>query len=385
MRIRENGGETAVALSHEVVLCQKVIMNTSAKARLSYGITLVVCVGVVLLAMAWLSGVFRSGVIQPHSVAVATTPYAGESFPAKLVDRPVEVELVGSIESHLRTTVSSRLVASIMAVNVTSGDVVRKGDVLARLDDRDLKARVAQAEESLRSAEAIRDIAKREVARLEPLLAAEAASFNEVDQWRGKYQEGMADVARARQVIEELKVQLSDAVIAAPFDGVVIDRLAEPGDLAGPSKAIVTLYDPQHLRLDAVVREAYIGRLEQLRQEKTPLTVLIQATGRTTTGTIAQIVPAADQASRSFIAKVELQEIAGLYPGMFGRLRIPLESEERLEIPAAAIRLVGQVPLVDVVTEAGLQSRTVRVGTRHGEQVEILAGLSPDDRVALDR
>ena len=360
-------------------------MKQTAKVRLSKIITVLVSVGVVIAAMAWLAGVFRTGEIVPAVITVKAHPYSGEVATAKLIDRPVEAELVGSIESVIRTTVSSRLTASIMEVNVTSGDVVNRGDVLARLDDRDLKARVAQSRESLVAMEAIRDLAKREVDRLQPLLASNSASFNEVDQWRGKFQQASADVARARQVVEEILVQLSDAVIGAPFDGVIIDRQADPGDLAGPSRSIVTMYDPSRMRLEAVVREAYIGRLEQLRSARTPLTVLIQATGQTMVGTIGQIVPAADPQSRSFIARIELLQTKGLYPGMFARLRVPVGSESRLELPWAAIRQVGQVALVDLVTEQGIQSRAVRLGTRRGDQVELLAGLSANDNVALQR
>lgn len=360
-------------------------MKQATKDRLSRIITLVVSVSVVIAAMAWLAGVFRTGEIEPATLALKAQQYGGPVATAKLIDRPIEAELVGSIESLVRTTVSSRLIASIMEVNVTSGDVVKRGDVLARLDDRDLQARVEQARESLRAMEAVRDIAKREVDRLEPLLASNSASFNEVDQWRGKYQQASADVARSRQVVEEILVQLSDAVIGAPFDGVIIDRHAEPGDLAGPSKSIVTMYDPSRMRLEAVVREAYIGRLEELRNARTPLTVLIQATGQTMTGVIGQIVPAADPQSRSFIARIELPQTAGLYPGMFARLRVPVGSESRLELPWAAIRQVGQVDLVDLVTKSGIESRAVRLGSRRGDQVELLAGLSVNDNVALER
>lgn len=358
-------------------------MSSPWKKRIGTILTIIVCIGVVLLAMAWLSGAFRRGQLNPGKIAQIGEPFTGQTLTIEPIVRPAEVELIGSIESTRRSTIASRLTAQIISIEVHAGDVVKKGDVLARLDDRDIRARVDQGKESLRAAESERDLAQRELNRLEPLYERGAASTTEVDQWRSRLEQGVADVARARSVIDELSVQLSDATILAPFDGVIIDRAAEPGDLTGAGTSILTMYDPKTLRLDVVVREAYIARLDDLRTKKHPLDILIQATGQRTKGSITQIVPAADPVSRSFIAKVDLADSKGLYPGMFGRLKIPVDQETIIEIPAGAIRDVGQLSLVSVVTNEGVQNRAVRLGMRANDRVEILAGLSAGERIAL--
>lgn len=351
--------------------------------RIGMTLTIIVCVGVVLLAMAWLSGAFRKDQIHPGKIAHTPRPFTGKTIELQPVLRPAEVELIGSIESDKRSTIASRLTAQIVSIEVRAGDVVKKGDLLARLDDREITARVDQSRESLRAAESAQGLADRELKRLEPLLKSGAASMTEVDQWRSRFEQATADVARAKSVIDELTVQLSDARVIAPFDGVIIDRQAEPGDLTGAGTAILTMYDPSVLRLDAVVREAYIARLDDLASKKQPLDIIIQATGEKTRGVIQQIVPAADPSSRSFIAKVRLDSAKGLYPGMFGRLRIPVDQQALLEIPANAIRDVGQLSLVRVVTDQGVQSRTVRLGARQNGHVVVLAGLSAGERIAI--
>lgn len=360
-------------------------MTASVRRKIGFVLTLVVCVGVVLVAMAWLSGVFRKDQIIPETAEHRVAEAKGEVVLVQKVSRPTDANLVGTIASEVRTTIASRLTAGVNEITVNAGDTVRRGDVLVRLDDRDVRARVAQAKESLRAAEAARDLAKREWDRLRPLVEQKVASPNEADTWRTKYEGANADVTRVQRVIEEAEVQLSDTVLKAPFDGIVIDRQTEPGDLASPGKSLLTIYDPSRMRLEANVREAYIGRLDALRKSKQPVAVIVQALGKEIQGTVDQIVPAADPESRSFLVKVNLAGSAGLYPGMFGRLRVPMAPEAVVEIPAKAVREVGQVSLVQVVEDGGVSSRAIRLGAARGEQVQVLAGLSAGERIVMGK
>jgi RND family efflux transporter MFP subunit len=360
-------------------------MNAAIKRRIGFVVTLIICIGVVLLAMAWLSGALRHDQISPGLKVAQAAPVDGEIVVVQATSRPVEADLVGTVESDLRTTIASRLTAIINSINVNAGDSVKKGDILVRLDDRDMQARVAQAQGALRAAESNRDLAQREYDRLRPLVEQKVASPNEADTWRSKYEGAAAEVTRAQRIIEEAEVQLSDTVLKAPFDGIVIDRQTEPGDLASPGKSLLTIYDPSRMRLEANVREAYIGRLDELRKAKQPLAVIVQATGRQVQGMVSQIVPAADPESRSFIVKVQLADPSGLYPGMFGRLRVPMAPEAVLEIPSRAIRDVGQLSFVSVAKEGNVTTRAVRLGASRGGQVEVLAGLGSGERIVLPK
>lgn len=346
-------------------------------------LTAVVATAVVVLAMAWLSGFFRTGQIKPGVIARPAAEPAGQAVVVAQARRVQVADLVGSVQAEARTSIAARLVANIVEMKVRTGDRVQAGQVVAVLDDRDWRARVNQAKETLTAAQAKRDLAKVEVERLEKMVAQNVASPYELEKWKADLIGSAADVARAQQAIAEAEVALSDTQIKSPFDGMVIDRLAEPGDQAAPGKPLLTVYDPSRLRLEAAVREAYIGNISAVVGKDIP--VFIDALGQERTGVVQEIVPAADPASRSFLVKVHLKDPDKLYPGMFGRLRLPLGEQEQIEIPLAAVRQVGQLNLVLVETATGPQRRSVRLGAVAGEQVEVLAGLAPGERVLMTR
>ena len=346
-------------------------------------LTLCIAVAVVAVAMMWFSGVFRTGQIQPAVLGMHGAPPLGSIVTVEKVLRPDQIDLIGTVQSQYRTTVSARLQANIVEMNVNAGSHVSKGDVIAKLDDRDLRARLEQANQALRAIESQRDLAKRKAERFDKLVQQQAAGKEELDDWKARYAAATADATAAEQKIREVQVALSDAVILSPMTGIVVERLAEPGDMAVPGKSLALIYDPANLRLEAVVREAYISRLDELRKQKTTISVLIESAGREVPGTITQIVPLADPQSRSFIVRVHLESGVDLYPGMFGRLRVPLGEVERVEIPRKAVREVGQLSLVTVAQGDHAQTRAVRLGPVRGDRVEVLSGLAVGERVVI--
>ncbi len=347
-------------------------------------VTIVIAVFVVVGAMAWLSGWFRTDKIQPGSVSAAeTTSRPSATAPSALVQKVSRTRfgpVVGSLQAEVRTTISSRLVANILEMRVNAGDRVKKGDVLVLLDDAAPKSRVAQAREALRAAQASEDLAQLEVSRLTPLAAQNAASTNELDEWKSKLNMAKADVARSNEAIREAEAVLADAKIVSPIDGIVIDRQAEPGEQASPGRPLLTLYDPSRLRMEANVREGYLGRLS-LGQK---IDVTIETLNQHRPGTVTQIVPAADPTSRTFLVKVTLDDSSNLYPGMYARMNVPLDAHEQLEIPLRAVRRIGQLDLVDLIVNGQTQRRAVRLGQVADDHVEVLAGLSEGDRVVLE-
>jgi RND family efflux transporter MFP subunit len=336
---------------------------------------------VVLAAMAWLSGWLRGDKIKPGVVApAAEAAPATQPIAVQKVNRTRFGEVVGSLQAEVRTAVAGRLVANIVEMHVQAGDRVKKDDLLVLLDDAAPKARVAQAQETLRSAQASMDLAQLEVTRLSQLSAQNAASTFELDEWKSKLNIAKADAARAQEAIHEAEITLADTKIRSPIDGIVIDRQAEPGEQASPGRTLFTLYDPSRLRLEANVREAYVGRLTVGQA----ISIFIESTRQEQRGTVSQIVPAADPASRTFLVKVALNDSSNLYPGMYARMRVPLENHDQLEIPSAAVKHVGQLDLVNVVISGRVQRRAVRLGQPFGDHVEVLAGLSEGELVTVE-
>jgi RND family efflux transporter MFP subunit len=142
---------------------------------------------------------------------------------------------------------------------------------------------------------------------------------------------------------------------------------------------LVTLFDPRQMQLVASVRESLAQRLEVGQN----IGVDIEGIKKKFTGTISEIVPEAQAASRAFQVKVTGPCPPGVYSGMFARLLIPLEDEQVLVVPHQAIRNVGQLELVEVVENGHASRRAVRTGRTFDDGTEVLSGLREGERVVV--
>ncbi len=156
---------------------------------------------------------------------------------------------------------------------------------------------------------------------------------------------------------------LTYAAIASPEAGIVSDRFADPGDLAAPGKPLLAIHDPTELELHASVGENLAAHLN-LGQK---LGVRVDAAHIDTEGTVREIVPRAEAASRSVLVKVTLPKQPPpaavedqLYIGMFGRLQIPVGQLDRIVIAAEAVQQIGQLDVVDVVAESDTTRTPIR-------------------------
>jgi membrane fusion protein (multidrug efflux system) len=338
---------------------------------------------VLVLTMLWLLGVFRRDRISGHEPVAAATvrarPAGTETLVIALTPRTVVSEMVGEVKPEFAINVASKVTAHIAQLDIRAGARVRQGEVLALLDDRDYQARVRQAEEALARATATRDYARTNRDRDRGLLAKGDITGDQFDQSETRFQEAEAEVARLQQALEEARVNLSYTKILSPVDGIVIDRLANAGDLAVPGKPLLTMFDPRHLWLQASVREEDADRLKLGQAYR----VRVDALDLELTGPLVEIVPAADAVGRTVWARVRLTADERLYPGMFGRLLLPTGQTEELLIPRRALRQVGQLDMVDVETPWGVEQRVVILGRAAGDQVEILSGLKPGEKLLV--
>ena len=166
--------------------------------------------------------------------------------------------------------------------------------------------------------------------------------------------------------------------ILAPEEGVVLKRFVEPGDLALPGKPLIALRTTGALRLEAYVREGLITRVAP----GTALTAAIDTLGKTVAATVEEVVPYADPDSRTFLVKAAIPPVEGLYPGMFGKLQVPVGLQRIVTIPDKAIRRVGQLELVHVQSGEGWQVRHIQTGVRLDDgSVEILSGLDGTETI----
>lgn len=332
--------------------------------------------GVLLLVLA---GVFQKKVpteqSHPSGPSAVNLPVAE----VRLVRRPRYESAVGTVRAVHEASVASKILARITEVRVKAGQAVTAGEVLVRLDASDLQERLRQAEAALVAAKAEKEKADRDYQRAQALIPSGGISREDLDSRATARRTTAAAVERAEHALQEAKVLVEYATIRAPITGIVIDKRVEAGDTATPGQVLVTLFNPTRMQMIATVRESLARRLNVGQKVRGRLEALNQECE----ATISEIVPEAQVASRSFAVKVTGPCPPGAYSGMFGRIFIPLDDEEVVVVPAAAVERVGQLDLVRVVEDEGPRRRSVQLGRKLDQGYEVLAGLKPGEKVVL--
>ncbi|MEQ8515908.1 MAG: efflux RND transporter periplasmic adaptor subunit [Chromatocurvus sp.] len=332
--------------------------------------------GLLLLVIAWMAGMFNDRIAP--GVEPVTAVADEDVFVAAYTAESITEAVPASVQALEHTIVSSRLLARVSRLLVRSGDVVEAGALLVALEDDDLSARARQSREAVNSVQARLDEASRNLQRMTTMHERGLIADTDLDAAIAAARTLEAELQRARRRVEESEAALSYAQVRAPIGGRIVERFVEPGDTVSPGQAMVSLYNPVSLRVEAWVRESLALSLT----EGETLAVEIPALDRQLDGPIEEIVPAADPGARAFMIRVRLPPADSLLPGMYARLRIPAGSAERLLVPAARVRSIGQLDVLWVQGASGSERRFVRLGTaRDDDRVDVVAGLMPGDRV----
>jgi RND family efflux transporter MFP subunit len=342
---------------------------------------IVVALAILAGIMGYLAGFFETR-ISADFKGVVPESGEGESVVVELTTEPLIEQAPGTVRAKVETVISPLVTATISSIAVRAGDEAQAGDVLIELDVRELKARVDQMHQAVVSAQARLAQAEKEAKRVRRIRKADpgAVSKAELDRKEAALRTAQAEVIRARRQKDEAKTAMSYGTLIAPISGRVVERYADPGDAARQGEPLLRMYDPSTLRLEASVRESVASKLTKGRR----LSVKIDALARQYESVVDEIVPSADPGSRSFLVKVSFGGGSGLYPGMFGRLLIPIGKTNRVYIPARAVTRVGQLAFVLVKSEQGPVRRYVRPGARtSGERVEIISGLTRGEVIII--
>ena len=276
---------------------------------------------------------------------------AVETLKIDLQRTPDIQEVVGTVRPKLSAAVSAKVMAAIQEIPVKAGDTVAAGQLLAKLDDRDQRAEF--------------DRASADFERYTTLLEKQAVTRAEFDAVQSRYR-----VAEAA---------LSYVSITAPFAGIVAEKNVDVGDLTTPGRALFSIEQPGEFRLEAQVPERFSGWLATGKS----VHVLIDATGEKCVGVISEIVPAADPATRSILAKIDLQCREPLKSGMFGRAQLLTGERPALFVPKSAVHERGQLTYVFVASEGRAQMRLVKTGKEYLDAVEVVSGLQPGESVIV--
>jgi len=289
-------------------------------------------------------------------------------FEAQRTSVPIRVEVTGQVAAIFQATLSSRIQGTIDKLLVREGTKVSKGQVLIKLDSRDLQADLARANADVENAKAHLD-------RMDQLYTQDAVSKQEMENATRAYL-----VAEANHKV--VAAQLSYTVVKAPFDGVITEKKVEAGELASPGQLLLKIEDPRRLRLEATVAE---GDLKSV-SNRDKISVVIDALGEDVViGRVSQILPAGDPQTHTFMVKVDLPNTPGLRTGMFGRFQLDKGATPTILVPLTAIIERGELTsLYAVGADQVARLRWVKLGRRFDQHVEILAGLNEGERVLTD-
>jgi RND family efflux transporter MFP subunit len=300
----------------------------------------------------------------------------------------VGFELDGVVEPVKQSTVAAQASGRISQLAVKAGDRVRAGQLLATIDDRESqtglqrsRAQAAQAEAELRNAQA-------QVQRTRELQSKGFVSSAALDTAEAVFKSAQAGREQAAAGQRQAMIAQDFTRVTAPYEGWVLETLAQPGDLAVPGKPLLTLYAPLPLR--AVVQvpasRAAAARAANSVEVRIPDG---DGGGQWITPAARAMLPAADPVAQTLEWRLELPASAArtVAPGQQVHVRFAAGPQRRVVVPASAVLHRGELTAVYVVAAdgAGFVLKAVRLGADHGAAgIEILAGLSTADSVALD-
>jgi RND family efflux transporter MFP subunit len=306
---------------------------------------------------------------------------------------PDYVEAVGTVRAADTSQLASQMMGTIASIAVHEGDHVRRGQVIAVLDDTQPRAALDRAsaaatasQKEIAAAESDYKLADATLTRYQSLYERKSVSPQEFDEVKSRrlgaearLEAAKAGQAGAQAAVAQAHAGFEYARIRAPFDGVVTAKFAEAGSLASPGMPIVAIENPSRLRLEATVDESSMGVVKLGGMVDVTLDALPD---RVLNGKVTQIVPAADPASRTFTVKIDLPAAPEIRSGLFGRARFVRGQRNMIVVPAAAVLQRGQLQGVYVVgADQVANIRFVTLGKPTNAGLEVLAGLEPGERL----
>ena len=348
----------------------------------------------------------------PEPDAPARAPLVVSTVQAESAALESSFEAGGVVRARNTAAVASRLMTPILAVHVVPGERVRRGAPLVTLDNREIEANRSRAaaavasaveaaraaESDLSSAQAAATLARATHDRVRTLHDKRSATPQELDQARSALDAADAQLGAARARVaaasaardaaqkasDAAAITASYAVLIAPFDGLVTQRSADPGVMATPGLALVTVEDATGFRLEVALDEARAAPVALGQAARVQIGDVGSSnhwTGEARVSEIARV----DPASHSFLIKLDLPNGPSLRSGRFGRARFAGPTRQALVIPASAAIRRGQLTFVYAVNAEGRAVlQPVSPGAETEDRIEVLAGIREGDRVITD-
>ncbi len=289
----------------------------------------------------------------------------------------------GTIEAVNKSTVSAQIAGRIEEINFDVDDEVPQGAILIRFRAREQQAELDRAKAKLAEAEARAREAENEFRRIRDVYKRKLVSKSDMDRARAAWKAAQARLKAARSAVARAEEKLEHTVVRAPYPGIVTERHVEVGESVTVGQPLMTGISLESLRVSVSVPQTYI---HTVRKAGTA-TVTPPGEGATPiTSEKLTVFPFADAHSHSFTVRVQLPPgQTGLYPGMLVKVAFPTEPRQLILLPQGAIVRRSELTAVYVLDADGrVRLRQLRLGRQFGDRIEVVAGLRPGERVALD-
>lgn len=271
--------------------------------------------------------------------------------------------LPGTVVARQQARLEAKVTGRVTAFNVEPGSAVEEGEVLVEISAPEIAAKVEQARAAF-------ELAGKNHQRVSRLFEREAAT-------RAEFDSAVAQLEQTRAAVEEAESLLAYIRVTAPFAGVVASKPAEVGDLASPGRVLLTIESPDRKQFAADVPESLLLGIALGSENR----LVLGGSAQPTTGKVAEINPAGDPGSRSWLVKWDLPADVSVRSGTYGQVQIATGETSGLMIPASAIVTRGQLEQVHVVADGRAVLRLIKTGERAGDEVRVLAGLELGDRL----
>ena len=296
----------------------------------------------------------------PASAPSALELGAADVTTARTLELSRTLPLSGGLRSVNSAVVKARVAAEVKTLTVREGDAVKAGQVIGRLDTSEFELRVRQAEQAAVSARTQLDIAKRALENNRALVAQgfisptglETSVSNEAGA-QASYQAAVAAAGLARK-------SRADAVLVAPINGIVSQRLVQPGERVAVDAKLVEVVDLSRLELEAAVAPEDVGGVQVGQLAR----LTIDGLSEPAMAKVARINPSTQAGTRAVMVYLALEPQAGLRQGLFGRGGIEVQRKTALVVPLAAVRVDQAQPYVLAIVAGRIERRTVVLGAR---------------------
>ncbi|MDQ2823346.1 MAG: efflux RND transporter periplasmic adaptor subunit [Pseudomonadota bacterium] len=331
---------------------------------------------------AWMHATAKPAVTADAAREKPKTPVyelaAGDVATVASSELSINLPLSGSLMPLTQATVKSKVSGVVLETTVQEGMTVTAGQVIARLDGGDQRARAAQQQATLDEASARLALAKKNNVNSEALLRQNYISRNAYDTTQNSVELAQASVAAARAQLDMARIALNDTTLKAPLSGVVSKRYVQAGEKLAPDMPVMAIVNLSQLTLEAQVPASEIPRIRVGQDVQFRVDGFDQ---RNFSGKVARINPTTEAGSRAMLVYISVNNADGaLRGGMFAKGQITTaKSAVRPLLPLAALRRQGNQDVVYRIDNGSIKAEPVTLGMRNEDEalVEVLSGLAP--------